>query len=104
MDELKSYSIVVSNSCIPEKFSKNFLDANEEDVFFLKSSEGIDEEGRTFPETYFAIENTKNDDFPYKVLGLYYFGNCYMFPQVGEEVYLKMIKQKTLIMGEYMSK
>lgn len=100
MDELKSYSTIILNSYVPKEFSTQFLGANEENTFFLKASAGIDEEGREFPETYFAIENTKDEDFPYKILGLYSFGNHYIFPKVGEEVYLKMVKGKMMIRGE----
>ena len=104
MDELKSYSRIILDFPIPEEFNKQFPNANEENTFFLKSTEGIDDEGREFPETYFVIENTKNEDFPYKILGLYSFGNCYISPQVGEEIYLKMVKGKMMIRGEHIGK
>lgn len=100
MDELKSYSTIILNSYVPKEFSTQFLGANEENTFFLKASAGIDEEGREFPETYFAIKNTKDEDFPYKILGLYSFGSCYVSPQEGEEIYLKMVKGKMMIRGE----
>ena len=104
MDELKSYSRIILDFPIPEEFNKQFPNANEENTFFLKSTAGIDDEGREFQETYFVIENTKNEDFPYKILGLYSFGNCYISPQVGEEIYLKMVKGKMMIRGEHIGK
>lgn len=104
MDELKSYSRIILDFPIPEEFNKQFPNANEENTFLLKSTAGIDDEGREFPETYFVIENTKNEDFPYKILGLYSFGNCYISPQVGEEIYLKMVKGKMMIRGEHIGK
>ena len=104
MDELKSYSRIILDFPIPDEFNKQFPNANEENTFFLKSTAGIDDEGREFPETYFVIENTKNEDFPYKILGLYSFGNCYISPQVGEEIYLKMVKGKMMIRGEHIGK
>lgn len=100
MDEVKSYSTIILNSYVPEEFSKQFLGENEENTFFLKASAGIDEEGREFPETYFAIKKTKDEDFPYKILGLYSIGSCYVSPQEGEEIYLKMVKGKMMIRGE----
>ncbi len=104
MDELKSYSTIISKSYVPEEFVTQFPGKNEKNTFFLKASAGIDEEGREFPETYFAIENTKDEDFPYKILGLYSFGNHYISPKVGEEVYLKMVKGKMMIRREDISK
>lgn len=97
MRELKSYSAITSNSFIPQEFRKNFLGKNQENMFFLRATAGIDEENIEYPETYLAIENTQDEYFPYKILGLYSLGDCYLTPAEGEKVCLKMIKGKMMV-------
>lgn len=97
MNELKSYSTITSNSFIPKEFRENFLGRNQESMFFLRTTAGIDEENIEYPEAYFAIENTQDEYFPYKILGLYSLGDCYLTPAEGEKVYLKMIKGKMMV-------
>ncbi len=94
IEEIKSYSYIINVNQLPENFKSQIPNMNTENRYALLTTEGIDEDGDTFPETYFAIENVDNGEFQSKILGMYSVRGLYLPPVEGEEIYLKLSRNK----------
>lgn len=98
IEEIKSYSFIVNADQLPENFRSKIPNMNTENRYALLTTEGIDEVGDVFPETYFAIENVDNGEFNSKILGMYSIRGLYLSPAKGEEIYLKLSRNKVKIL------
>ena len=82
MDEIRSYSNEV-NENIPEFFADKHSD------YIYLAEGGIDEEGNEFPDTYIAINEVNNVDYPYIISSIYASDFQYETKDNGKDVYLK---------------
>lgn len=82
MDEISSYSEELETD-IPSFLSE--LTPS----FVLFAEGGKDEEGNEFPDTYIGIQNLQNQEYPYKIAGIYASDLQYKSPLKGQEIYLK---------------
>ena len=94
LNEIRLYSYELKEGNIPGFFNYYLQSGKKEDRFFLLAAAGIDEEGEEYPETYFAMENTEDEDYPSKIIGMYSLGQFYIAPDKGREIYLNMVKGK----------
>ncbi len=88
VDKIKSYSKLIEPSNVPPILREQVPITQEEKIFFLLTNKRNEYE--IYPETYIAIENTNNCDFPYRVLGTFSSRGLYLIPPKGEDVFLKM--------------
>lgn len=88
MDKIKSYSKLIEPSNVPPILREQLPINQEGKIFFMLANKRNEYE--VYPETYIAIENTSNCDFPYRVLGTFSSRGLYLIPPKGEDVFLKM--------------
>lgn len=87
-DEIASYSSVVGDGDFPD-----FFKTNKSDVIFFAEG-GIDEEGKSFPDTYIGVCNTADSDYPFRLSAIYASDFQYVCPQNGNVICLK---RKTML-------
>ena len=94
MDEIKNYSKIIEEKEVPPLLKEKIIKENEDQIFYMLTSERETTENKKIPQTFLAIENTNNSDYPYRILGTYSSRGLYIMPIKGEEVYLQMKQNK----------
>lgn len=94
MDEIKNYSKIIEEKEVPPLLKEKIIKENQDQIFYMLTSERETTENKKIPQTFLAIENTNNSDYPYRILGTYSSRGLYIMPIKGEEVYLQMKQNK----------
>lgn len=94
MEEIKKSSEIVPENKIPPLLKDQIITENKDQAFFMLTSERETTEYKKIPETFLAVENVDNADYPYKILGAYSSRGLYIAPITGDTVYLQMSQKR----------